>query len=189
MNFIFYIRSILFGISLAVDASVISMANTLKNKNLKFTKIVVMASIFAFFQFIMPMISYFVGSTILSYTYKYIPYITLTLLSYLGLKMIYEGINKKEDLKKYEKLNFFDIIIQGVATSIDALTVGFSLSSEGFFSALITTLIIAIVTFILCIVGGILGKKSSKFLGNKAEIIGGIILIVVGLEMFVSNFI
>lgn len=100
--------------------------------------------------------------------------------------MLISGIRNKEEPKD-KSLTFFNLLIQAVATSIDALSVGFTIANYKIEEALLCVSIIALVTFIICIVAVCIGKKFGTKLGNKSEILGGIILIVIGLEIFLSG--
>ena len=119
---------------------------------------------------------------------KFIPYIALALLGYIGGKMLYEGItNKDEDEAEGGIVSFAGLLVQGVATSIDALSVGLDIGSYGLLEALLCCLLIAFVTFFICMGGLILGKKVGTKLAGKAAILGGAILIFIGLEIFITG--
>lgn len=190
-DFVFIINSILLGIGLAMDAFSVSMTNGLNEPKMKIIRMNMIAGVYALFQFIMPMIGWFCIHTIVVYFQsfdKFIPWITLILLAYIGGKMLIEGIkNKDEEIESDRKLPFITLIIQGIATSIDALSVGFTIADYKLLSAIMTSLIIAIVTFGICMIGLLIGKKIGTKLNNKAAILGGIILIGIGIEIFVKN--
>lgn len=103
--------------------------------------------------------------------------------------MIKDGLKKKEEQEEIKTLTFKTIFVQAIATSIDALSVGLTFSNYSNLEAIICCLIIAIVTFILCLICIFIGKKFGTKFENKAVIFGGIILIVIGLEIFISSFI
>ena len=189
MNFRFFMNSILLGIGLAMDAFSVSMADGLADTKMNRRKIFLIAGTFAFFQAIMPLIGWFFVHTFISLfcTFeKFIPWIALALLSYIGGKMLYDGLIKKCE-ECVSKLSFTTLIIQGIATSIDALSVGFTISEYDFLGALISALIIALVTFVICTAGVIIGKTVGTKLQNKASILGGTVLIVIGIEIFISG--
>lgn len=191
-NFTFFINSILLGIGLAMDAFSVSMANGLNDIKMNKRKIILIASVFAFFQFAMPMIGWICLHTIIQYfeTFEnFIPWIALILLTFIGIKMMVESTNANKEDSNIKKLSFGLLILQGIATSIDALSVGFTIAEYNLLMAFIASLIIAIVTFLLCIIGVIIGKKFGMHLSNKAQIIGGIILIIIGLEIFIKGII
>ncbi|MBP3392834.1 MAG: manganese efflux pump, partial [Clostridia bacterium] len=119
---------------------------------------------------------------------KFIPWIALILLSYIGGKMLYEGIKQKDSCSAMPTVGFGGLLLQGVATSIDALSVGFTIADYNLWEALICAGIIAAVTFFICMIGLQLGRKIGKCLSGKANIFGGIILILIGLEIFITSF-
>lgn len=184
------INSILLGVGLAMDAFSVSMANGLSEPDMKLGRMSKMAGVYAFFQFAMPMIGWFCVTTIAN-TFmvfqKFIPWIALLLLLYIGGKMLIEGIKGEDEEQSKEKLTFGVLIIQGIATSIDALSVGFTIADYNGVEAFAASLIIAAVTFIICMVGLKLGKKFGTKLAGKATIFGGIILIAIGIEIFVKG--
>ena len=190
-DFVFIINSILLGIGLAMDAFSVSMTNGLNEPKMKIFRMNMIAGVYALFQFIMPMIGWVCIHTIVVYFQsfdKFIPWIALILLAYIGGKMLIEGIkNKDEEIESDRKLPFITLIIQGIATSIDALSVGFTIADYKLLSAIMTSLIIAIVTFGICMIGLLIGKKIGTKLNNKAAILGGFILIGIGIEIFVKN--
>ncbi|CCZ95104.1 putative manganese efflux pump MntP [Corallococcus sp. CAG:1435] len=187
------LNSILLGVGLAMDACAVSMANGLNDPNMKVRKVVLVALIFAFFQALMPMIGWICVRTVAQQFDKFtvaIPYIALALLGFIGGKMIYEGVTHKEnssEQQSHKNLTAVVLLTQAVATSIDALSVGFTVSSYDVWQALTSVAIIALVTFAICVGGVYVGKKFGTKLGNKAEIFGGIILIGIGLEIFITG--
>lgn len=190
-NLMFFIQSIALGVGLAMDAFSVSIADGLNEKDMKKSKMLLIPATFGFFQSIMPIIGWVCVHTLLTYFKifsKFIPYIALFLLSFIGIKMIIDGVKDKNEGGKINKLTFIAILIQSIATSIDSLSVGFSIAKYDFLMALVAVLIIGIVTFLICVVGIIIGQKFKKKVSNKAQIIGGIILILVGLEILISSF-
>ena len=187
------LNSILLGVGLAMDACAVSMANGLNDPNMKVRKVLLVALIFAFFQALMPMIGWICVRTVAQQFDKFtvaIPYIALALLGFIGGKMIYEGVTHKENSSEqqtHKNLTAVVLLTQAVATSIDALSVGFTVSSYDVWQALTSVAIIALVTFAICVGGVYVGKKFGTKLGNKAEIFGGIILIGIGLEIFITG--
>lgn len=186
--FLFIANSLLLGVGLTMDAFSVSMANGLNEKNLPKRKTFLIAGTFAFFQALMPMLGWICVHTIIemfSSFEKAIPYIALVLLVFLGVKMIVDSAKNNEEEKI--ALSFGGLLVQGVATSIDALSVGFTIAEYNFLKALVCSLIIAGVTFSLCLVGVEIGKKFGDKLKNKASILGGIILILIGIEIFLTG--
>lgn len=193
MGFTFFFNSILLGIGLAMDAFSVSLANGLNEPCMHKRRMCKIAGIFAFFQALMPMLGWLCVHTIVQCFQsfeKLIPWIALGLLGFIGGKMLIEGIqNKDEDPCSKPGVSFKELIVQGIATSIDALSVGFTIAEYDFFLATLCALIIAVVTFIICMGGLYIGKKAGTKLAGKAGILGGLILIFIGIEIFVSNFI
>ena len=180
------ITSIFLGIGLAMDACAVSMANGLKEPNMNINKTIFIALMFGLFQGLMPLIGYFVGAQILTKIEWIIPWVALIILGFLGGKMIMDGI-KGEDEEDNKDLTIKLVLIQALATSIDALSVGFTISDYKVLEALICTGLVAIITFIICFSAVFIGKKFGTKLGNKAVIFGGVILILIGIEIFISG--
>ena len=190
-NFSFVLTSIMMGIALAMDAFSVSMANGLNEPKMKKGKMSIIAATFAFFQFAMPMLGWICVHTIVKYFTafeKFIPWIALLLLLFIGGKMLIDCI-KKDDNDEPVGVGFGALVLQGIATSIDALSEGFVIAEYDLKMALAAALIIAVVTFIICMFGLLIGKKFGTVLSNKAQIFGGIILIIIGIEIFVKGVI
>ncbi len=189
-SFVFFINSVLLGVGLAMDAFSVSLANGLNEPAMKKKKMCGIAGVFAGFQALMPMIGWVCVHTIVQYFKafeKFIPWIALILLLFIGGKMLIEGIKNKDGEVEKPEVGFGALLVQGVATSIDALSVGFTISEYGLVMALVCALIIAVVTFFVCLVGLVIGKKFGTKFSNKAEILGGVILIAIGIEIFVTG--
>ena len=186
-----FLNSILLGFGLALDAFSVSVADAMANPNMKSGKKISIALTFAVFQTLMPLVGWFCVRTIadkFSLFQKAIPYIALILLAYIGIKMIIESRKDgEEENEGVAALTFATLIIQGVGTSIDALSVGFAIADYSSLEALVSTLIIGITTFIICIFGLELGKKVGKAFSDKATLFGGCILIIIGLEIFIKG--
>ena len=186
-----FLNSILLGFGLALDAFSVSVADAMANPNMKSGKKISIALTFAVFQTLMPLVGWFCVRTIadkFSLFQKAIPYIALILLAYIGIKMIIESRKGgEEENEGVADLTFATLMIQGIATSIDALSVGFAIADYSSLEALVSTLIIGITTFIICIFGLELGKKVGKAFSDKATLFGGCILIIIGLEIFIKG--
>ena len=192
----FFLNSILLGFALTMDAFSVSIADGLNEPRMKKKKMLFIAGTFAFFQFAMPLLGWACVYALLEKfkAFQYVvPWIALILLFFIGGKMIYENIRSrgKEEQATIEgrRLTFIALLIQGIATSIDALSVGFTIANYTWNMALYACLLIALVTFIFCIIGVFFGKKISSKFSSYAELLGGIILIAIGLEIFISNMI
>ena len=189
MNLPFILYSLGLGVGLAMDAFSVSLANGLNDKNMKTGKMAGVAGIFAFFQALMPMIGWFCVHTIAQIFcsfQKFIPWIALILLLFIGGKMLIDGVRNKEESEQ-PSVGLTALLLQAVATSIDALSVGFTIAEYNFPLALICALIIAVVTFIICMFGVFLGKTFGTRLAGKATILGGAILIIIGISIFLSG--
>ena len=150
------------------------------------------AGIFSVFQFAMPLIGWICVSTVarlFGAFEKLIPWIALILLGYIGGKMLYEGIKRKENEEEQTAVGLKGLLIQGIATSIDALSVGFTISDYNWMEALLACLLIGIITFFICYAGLGIGKKAGTKLAGKAGILGGVILILIGLKIFIGSFV
>ena len=206
----FFINSIALGAGLAMDAFSVSLANGLNDPGMSGSRKSIIAGTFAGFQFAMPLIGWICVRTIASYFEafeKAIPWIALILLLFIGGKMLIEGVREEICRRACEKcentscekcrfdrpaeeavtLSAGALIVQGIATSIDALSVGFTISDYVVLQAVIACLIIGIVTFVICIAGLFIGAKAGTRLGWKASVLGGVILIAIGIEIFVTG--
>lgn len=192
LGFTFFFNSILLGVGLAMDAFSVSLANGLNEPNMRNGKMCCVAGVFAGFQIMMPLIGWICVSTIAQYFrlfQQFIPWIALLLLGYIGGKMLYEGFKRKTSDEEKAAVGVKALLIQGVATSIDALSVGFTIADYKLVEAVLACLLIGAVTFLICFVGLLLGKKVGTRLSGKADILGGAILVFIGLEIFVSHII
>ncbi len=190
-GFSFFFNSILLGIGLAMDAFSVSLANGLNEPKMSKGKMSGVAGIFSLFQFAMPMIGWICVSTIAQYFSvfeKCIPWIALALLGFIGGKMLYESIKNKDCDGEKPAVGIGALLVQGVATSIDALSVGFTIADYNRIEALIACLLIGVVTFFICFAGIAIGKKAGTRLANKAGIFGGAILVFIGLEIFITSW-
>lgn len=198
---IWILTAIGLGAGLAMDACAVSMSNGLAEPKMKLGKIFTIAGFFGVFQIIMPIFGY-LAVTVLSATlcenftriFGYlVPWIALTLLLILGIKMIVEGIKEgkdsnKENEESVKKLTIGGLFVQAIATSIDALSVGVIYGNVIPLEAYTTFLIIGIVTFGISVAAVFIGKKFGTIFSNKATIAGGIILCAIGLEIFFSHW-
>ena len=186
----FVFTAVLLGVALAMDAFSVSLAGGLNEPKMKRQRMCLIAGVFAGFQALMPILGWVFVHTIVSIFRsfeKFIPWIALILLLYLGGKMIAEGIARKEE-DEIPAATVRLLLLQGIATSIDALSVGFTAFEEYDFSAAaVAALIIAAVTFAICIAGLFIGRKLGTAIGGKASILGGIILIIIGLRIFING--
>lgn len=189
---LFYLNAVGFGVGLAMDAFSVSLANGLNDVHMKKGRMCLVAGTFAVFQILMPLLGWLCVHTVaekFTAFQKFIPWIALILLGYIGGKMLLDGIKNREGEGEAAAVGFGALMVQGVATSIDALSVGFTIADYNLTEALTETLIIGAVTFIICMAGLVIGKKFGTKLSNKASILGGVILIGIGIEIFISGII
>ncbi len=211
--FVLVFNSVMLGVGLAMDAFSVSLANGFADSKMSKTRRVQMALTYAVFQFAMPVIGWFLvhnAATFFEGFQKFIPWIALILLAIIGGKMLVEGILDRraerhcksdgncyactvEACRKYGvdpeagAISNKVLMLQGIATSIDALSVGFTISQYGTLQVLLSGAIIGAVTYVICYIGLKLGIKFGTKLASKAKIIGGLILIGIGLEIWITN--
>lgn len=192
MDYKFFLYAIGLGISLAMDAFSVSVANGLSNPRMRAGKVTLIAGMFALFQALMPLLGWICLHTVVSLfsaLEKIIPWVALFILGFIGGKMIFDCVKCRggEEESTPVHLGFGALIIQAIATSIDALTAGLAFVEYNLLQALVSAAIIALITFIICIAGVLLGKRSGACLCSKAGLVGGAILIVIGLEIFITG--
>ena len=197
-DFLFFFNTILIGLGLAMDAFSVSLANGLNEPYMKKGKVLLIGGIFGVFQGVMPLIGWFCIHNIATYfdaVVPFIPWVALALLSFIGGKMLYEGIAEcrcresgAESCPVPKRVGLVGLLVQGVATSIDALSVGFTISDYNTLQAVVCAAIIAAVTAAVCFGGVLIGKKFGNRLAGKSSIFGGAILIGIGLEIFITSF-
>lgn len=189
MNLLFFLNAVLFGIALAMDAFSVSLANGLNEPAMPGKRMCLIAGTFCFFQIIMPLIGWICIHTVakaFAGFRTFIPWIALVLLLYIGGKMLY-GARHPETEPEQTHLGFGELLVQGIATAIDALSVGFTIADMDFLPALTEALIIGAVTFVICMGGLAIGKKFGTKLAGKASVLGGCILIAIGIEIFIKG--
>ena len=189
-NLLFFINSVLFGVGLAMDAFSVSMTNGLQEPDMKHQKMVVIAGVFALFQILMPLVGWLCVRTVAELFTGFqslIPWIALILLLYLGGKMLWEARRGGEQGETAPAVDWSGLLLQGIATSIDALSVGFTIADYSWQAALVEALIIGIVTFGICMGGLRIGRHFGTKLAGRASLLGGLILIGIGLEIFIRG--
>ena len=206
-SFAFFFNSVALGLGLAMDAFSVSIANGLKEPKMRRSKACAVAGTFAFFQALMPILGWLCVRSLaerFKAFEKFIPWIALVLLVFIGTKMLLEGVKERKEITKTAQdlnacacggevvapkngVRFSELIVQGIATSIDALSVGFTIASYTVLPALVCATIIAVVTFALCMVGVFVGAKFGSRFADKATLAGGVILILIGVEIFITS--
>lgn len=193
MNIVFIVNSAALGVGLAMDAFSVSLANGLREPRMGRARMYSIAGVYAFFQYLMPILGWLCVRFIVevfSWLENMIPWIALLLLVLIGGKTLIEGLRERkegEDNTGRQTLSGAELLIQGIATSIDALSVGFTIERYGFVMANAAALIIGAVTFILCICALKIGKSAGTRLSWKASVLGGCILIAIGVEIFIKG--
>ena len=191
--FLFFFNSAALGAGLAMDAFSVSLDNGLHEPAMPKKRMCAVAGVYAFFQFAMPLIGWICVHTILelfSFLEGLVPWIALSLLLFIGGKMLLEGFREKGGQKNTARttpLSFQELILQGVATSIDALSVGFTIAEYDPAMAAGASAVIAGVTFLICYGGLKIGKKAGTMLSGRASVLGGCILIAIGIEIFIRH--
>ncbi len=201
MDYSFFVNSFLLGIGLAMDAFSVSIVNGMREPGMRKKKLFLMAGAFAFFQCLMPLVGWVLVRTVVEVFKgfsKFVPWIGFVLLLFIGGKMIIEGIREErrteeagneagneagEESDSIVRLTKSSLLVQSIATSIDALSVGFAISSYNRYMALVAGLIIGFTTFVICVFGGVAGKRIGDRLSGGASIFGGCILVIIGIKM------
>ncbi len=191
VNTIWYLigNSILLGVGLAMDAFSVCLANAMIEPDMNRRRRAGVAGVYAAFQGIMPLAGWFCVSTLIQVfriLEKIVPWIALILLLFIGTKMLVEGLRGTQE-DSTRKLTPALLLVQGIATSIDAISVGLTLVAYDFVRTLTASVIIAVVTFFICLGGLAIGRAIGNRWASKASILGGLILIVIGIEIFVTG--
>lgn len=191
------LQTLILSVSMAADTMCVGASDGIKEYKIRYIKIAFIAFVFAFMQFIMPVIGYFIGFSFKDYLEEYIPWIAFIILTLLGIKSLYEGIKEninrkkdnKEEKEEEKKIGILEIFIQGIATSIDALSIGFININLSISDAMLTFSIIGIVTFVLSFLATALGKLIGTKIEKVAPIISGLIFIALGLKFIIQHYI
>ncbi len=191
MSLSFLLNSLLLGVGLAMDAFSVSLANGLSEPQMRRPRRLAIAGTFAVFQAAMPLLGWFFVHTAVQYfqaVQPFIPWAALVLLCFIGGKMLWEARKSEtEDDEPAAALTTGVLLVQGVATSIDALSVGFTIADYGAGLAALCAALIGAVTFAVCLCGVHLGRRFGTHLAGKAEVFGGLILIAIGLEIWIKG--
>ena len=176
---------IVIAIGLAMDAFAVSVCKGLSMKKIDWKKAIIIAVYFGAFQALMPVLGYFLGSSFSAFVQKVDHWIAFILLSIIGVNMIKESTDDEVE-KRNDNVDFKTMVVLAIATSIDALAVGVTFA---FFEVniLLAISIIGMITFILSILGVIIGNKFGDKFQNRAELAGGIILIIIGLKILLEH--
>ena len=194
MDASFFFQSALLGAGLAMDAFSVSLANGLREPRMGRGRMAGIAGVYAGFQYLMPLLGWVCVHTIVeafSSLERIVPWIAFGLLAWIGGKMLFEGLRERkqtgEEPTEKKRISNGELLTQGIATSIDALSVGFTIEQYNFSTANLAAGIIGAVTFGICLVGLALGKKAGMRFSRHASILGGVILIAIGLKIFLEG--
>ena len=188
MSDLFLINSMFLGVGLSMDAFSVSLVNGLSDPELHPLKAAKIALVFAFFQALMPMLGWVATHTMLHYftfLQKLIPWISLLILTVIGGKMIRDS--KADCPREQQELTGMTLLFQGVATSLDALSAGFAIGSYPCGQALVCVLVIALVTYAICFGGVLIGRTAGCRISANAQVLGGSVLILIGLEILLEH--
>ncbi|MBR0454853.1 MAG: manganese efflux pump [Clostridia bacterium] len=184
-----YWEILLTGVALAMDAFAVSICKGIKMPKLRKSHIVIIAVFFGGFQMLMPLIGWLLGSQFVQYISKFDHWIAFALLAFIGVKMAIESFKHEEEecCKCDSKLDLKELVVLAIATSIDALAVGITFALYPDINILPSISIIGIVTFIICAGGVVIGHKFGAKFKSKAELLGGIVLVIIGLKLLIEG--
>ena len=181
------------GIALAMDAFAVSICKGIKMKKLKWSHLVIIAIFFGGFQMLMPLIGWLLGSQLVQYIEKFDHWIAFGLLAFIGVKMAIESFKKEDDecdcCKDAQKLDLKELFVLAIATSIDALAVGITFALYPDVNIVSAISVIGIVTFVICSGGVLIGHKFGAKFKSKAEFLGGVVLVIIGLKLLIEGLI
>ena len=184
---------VLTSLSMSVDAMTVSAVDSIQEKNMKKIKSILIALVFGLFQFIMPIIGYFIGYSFKDILEAYIPWIAFSLLTLLSIKSLIDWIKdrkkKDEGEEVNKKISILEILVQGISTSIDALCIGFVYLNLNIANAMIVFSIIGITTFLLSLLTSIFGNLLANKLEKWAGLIAAIVFLAVGLKILIEGLI
>lgn len=173
---------ILLGVALAMDSLAVSIVNGIKYSNYSKKDMFLASLSFGVFQGLLPLLGYLVFTPFIKYVERIDHWIVLILLSYIGIGMIKESFEKEDEIKeKAEQFTLKILLMESIATAIDALSVGVALPNLAL-NPYLSCLVICVCTFIICLIGHKMGKKIAMILKNKALFLGGLILIAIGVK-------
>ena len=188
---------LMLGVALATDAFSVTISNTFAFDDHRFSRLMRMPLFFGLFQFVMPLAGYFVGGIAAELIEKYAGIVSLVILGFIGSNMLYSGYKElKEDASEEDEeeaqqeaqqgattLSYGKLVFQAVATAIDAFAVGVSFRAHSV-DILVASTLFGVITAILCTIALFIGKKLGSLLGDRAEMVGGVVLILIGLKAF-----
>ena len=178
----------LVGVGLSMDAFAVSICKGLKSRTFKISHCISIALYFGIFQALMPTLGFFLGSRFADKVNAFAPWIAFFLLCIIGGNMLKEACSKDEiDDDSFDVLDHKELFLMAVATSIDAFAVGISFALLGGVNLALSVSLIGITTFVISFAGVVVGNKFGAKYKEKAEMIGGIILILIGLKVLLEG--
>ena len=182
-----FLECLLIGVSLSMDAFAVSLCKGLNMKRINYKHAVIIALFFGGFQALMPLLGWLLGKQFEQYIMDYDHWVAFGLLAFLGCKMIYEVLRGDDEGECDDgRLDVKQLLIMAVATSIDALVVGLTFAFLGG-GILEPVVIIGVTTFLLCLLGVMIGNRFGARFKGKAELCGGIVLILIGLKILLEH--
>lgn len=185
-----FFEIMLIGVGLAMDAFAVSVCRGLRMRRIDCGYAAVTSLSFGLFQFLMPIVGWFVGARFASYIEKYDHFVAFGLLAFIGVKMIVEAVRgrgKEDGEENVDRIRWGELMILSIATSIDALAVGVTFAFEPELNVWAASAVIGIVTFVICCAGFLIGNKFGARFKTKAEIAGGVILVLIGLKIMLEG--
>lgn len=188
---LFFLNSMGLGVGLAMDAFTVSIADGLSEPDMSTRRKHLIAGTFAFFQMMMPLAGWFCVHTVISVfgvLEQWIPWIAFVILGLIGANMVKEGFSDDAEASgNTHRIGVSELIMQAVATSIDALSVGITIAEYPFSGAAAAAVIIGAVTYAICLGGIYLGGRVGTRFNRKASVFGGAILIFIGAEILIRG--
>lgn len=180
------VELVLIAVGLSMDAFAVSICNGMAVENLRLRDACKFGLFFGFFQATMPLIGYFAGKAFSGYVSAVDHWVAFALLAFIGGKMLYEAVKGDGEKCVSNPLQFKVLFTLAVATSIDALAVGvtFAFMEMNIWLSILT---IGAITFVISTFGAMIGKKAGVFLGSRAEIVGGLILVFMGAKILIEH--
>ena len=179
------VETIFIGIGLAMDAFAVSICKGLSMFKMSWRKAIKIGLYFGIFQMMMPIIGYLLGIRFAGFVEKIDHWLAFILLGFIGIKMIKESFSEEENTD--DKVDFRTMTILAIATSIDALAIGITYAFLETNNILMSFSIIGLITFVICIYGVLIGNKFGNKYGSKAEFVGGLILLFIGIKILIEH--
>lgn len=184
------VELILISVGLAMDAFAVAVCKGLNMRKINYKHAVIIAAFFGGFQALMPFIGWLIGTRFASYIDKYDHYVAFALLAFIGVKMIIDAVKGEEECESCGegRLDIKELVVLSVATSIDALAVGVTFALLPELNVGWSVAIIGVITFLISALGVVIGNRFGSKYQQKAELTGGIILILIGAKFLLEGF-